>query len=345
MGRRRSNVLLCAGAGPSVGFGPVRRAQAVAAELRRRGLEATVVLQGEGPQAEWLRAGGEAPRLVAADRGAAEGVAREADRCGAPIVMLDVAHPLGRGEVLRHKQAGRSVVMIENHGPGRLAADLVVSTAERPAVSWRGATGLHVSSPAYAILGELFRPVAKRTEGPPRVLVSMGANDLDGMTLMAVAALEGIEDSVQPVLVVGPGYHQRAELQDALARTTHRWEVHYAAPEIAPLVATADLAVVSFGLAAYELAAAGVPAVLVPPRDSERWHAERFAAAGAAVVSERDPEAITEHLRPLVIGAQLRRRYSLAAEHLVDGRGTERVADLVADLAGGGRQAGPSPGH
>jgi spore coat polysaccharide biosynthesis protein SpsF len=161
----------------------------------------------------------------------------------------------------------------------------------------------------------------------------MGANDADGMTLMAVAAVDRIRHEIHPVLVVGPGCRGRGDLQEALARTVRQWEVHYAVPELAPLAGTADVAVVAFGLAAYELAAAGVPAVLVPRRDSDRWHAELFASAGAAVVAERATDSIAETLDPLIVGAQLRRRYSLAAEQLVDGRGAERVAELLSGLA------------
>lgn len=333
MGRRRSHVLLCAAAGPSVGFGHARRAHAVAVELRRRGFDATMVLKERGPQADWLATQEETPCFLEPELDDAAALMREARRCGAPVVTLDVPTPLGRHDVLTLKRAGRAVVMIENDGPGRLSADLVVSSAPRPALSWRGAAGVHVASPAYAILGEAFRPVPKRAEGAPRVLVSMGANDADGMTLMAVAAVDRIRHEIHPVLVVGPGCRGRGDLQEALARTVRQWEVHYSVPELAPLAGTADVAVVAFGLAAYELAAAGVPAVLVPRRDSDRWHAELFAAAGAAVVAERATDAIAETLGPLIVGAQLRRRYSLAAEQLVDGRGAERVADLLSGLA------------
>jgi spore coat polysaccharide biosynthesis protein SpsF len=340
MGNRRSHVLLCAAAGLGVGFGHARRAHAVALELRRRGIDATMVLKERGPQADWLVTQKETPCFLDAEADDAAALVREARRCGAPVVTLDVPTPLGRHAVLTLKRGGRAVVMIENEGPGRLAADLVVSSAARPALSWRGAAGVHLASPAYAILGEPFRPAPKRGDGAPRVLVSMGANDADGMTSMAIAAVDRIDYQIHPVLVVGPGCRGRGDVQDALARTARQWEVHYAVPQLAPLAATADVAVAAFGLAAYELAAAGVPAVLVPRRDSDRWHAELFASAGAAVIAKRTTDAIAEALGPLLVGAQLRRRYSLAAEQLVDGRGAERVADLLSGLATERERAG-----
>lgn len=340
MGRRRSHVLLCAAAGPGVGFGHARRAYAVAVELRRRGIDATMVLKERGPQADWLASQKETPCFLPPELDDAAALMREAQRCRAPVVTLDIPTPLGRHAVLTLKRAGRAVVMIENEGPGRLAADLVVSSASRPALSWRGAAGVHLASPAYAILGEAFRPAPKRGDGTPRVLVSMGANDADGMTSMAIAAVDRIQHQIHPVLVVGPGCRGRGDVQEALARTARQWEVHYAVPQLAPLAATADVAVVAFGLAAYELAAAGVPAVLVPRRDSDRWHAELFAAAGAAVIAERTTDGIAATLGPLLDGAQLRRRYSLAAEQLVDGRGAERVAELLGGLAAERERAG-----
>jgi spore coat polysaccharide biosynthesis protein SpsF len=340
MGRRRSHVLLCAAAGSGVGFGHARRAHAVAVELRRRGIDATMVLKERGPQADWLVTQKETPRFLEPELDEATALMQAAQQCRAPVVTLDLPAPLGRHAVLTLKRAGRAVVMIENEGPGRLAADLVVSSVSRPALSWRGAAGVHLASPAYAILGETFRPMPKRSEGPPRVLVSMGANDADGMTSMAIAAVDRVRHQIHPVLVVGPGCRSRSDVQDALVRTARQWEVHYAVPELAPLAASADVAVAAFGLAAYELAAAGVPAVLVPRRDADRWHAELFAAAGAAVVAERTTNGIAEALGPLLAGTHLRRRYSLAAEQLVDGRGAERVAELLSGLAAERERAG-----
>jgi UDP-N-acetylglucosamine 2-epimerase len=99
------------------------------------------------------------------------------------------------------------------------------------------------------------------------------------------------------------------------------------------------VAVAAFGISAYELAAAGVPTVLVLRQRSERWHAEHFAAAGAGVVVEQRPETIVDALQPLVVGAGLRRRFSQAAERFVDGRGTERVAELLTRLLSDRRKA------
>lgn len=230
------------------------------------------------------------------------------------------------------RRAGHAVVMIENHGPGRLVADLCVSAAVNPAVSWRGALGERVTSPAYAILGESFRPTAKQRAGAVRVLVTLGGHDPGGLTDALLAALNRIEDPTQLILVVGPGYKQHDQLRETLATTAHRWEVHHGPLQMAPLVATAEVAVTAFGLSAYELAAAGVPAVLVPRRRADRWHANLFAAAGAAVIAEATPEAIADAVRPLVVGREMRRRFSLVAEQFVDGRGAERVAELITRL-------------
>jgi hypothetical protein len=51
------------------------------------------------------------------------------------------------------------------------------------------------------------------------------------------------------------------------------------------------------------------------------------------VIVEPSAPSITAALRPLIAGPALRRQLGLAAERLVDGRGTERVADMVLTLA------------
>lgn len=332
MQARRLDVLLCADADPTAGLGHLRRSYGLAGELRRSQVRSAIFLRKSGPGADWLAACGESPQLLDPDTQDASGVARAAARHGARVVVLDFPTPIGRRYVTRLREGGCAVVVMENQGSGRLVADLWIGAAFNPALSWRHAAGEHVASPAYAVLGEAFRPVAKRRSGAVRVLVTMGGNDPDGLTDAVPAALNRIEDPIQPVLIVGPGYRRHPQLRDTLMRTTHPWEVHYAPREIAPLVATADVAVAALGMSAYELAAAGVPSVLVPRRRGDRWHADLFAAAGAAVIAERTPEGIADALRPFVIGRALRRRSSLAAEQFVDGRGGERVAELVGRL-------------
>jgi len=328
-----ADLLFRVDAGGAVGFGHLRRSQALAAEARHRGLRSVFLIPDDDGAREWLASRGETMRFLSGDGDEARLVVTEARRVGAGVVSLDVARPLGHRYIMTLRRAGRAVVVVENDGPGRLAAHLSVSTAAPPEQSWRGALGEHVASPSYAILGEAFRPAPKRCADAPMVLVTMGGNDPDGTTLIALAALELIDDELRRVIVVGPGFKHHRELQAALARATHRYEVHYNVPEMLPLVAAADVAVANFGISAYELAAAGVPAVLVVRRQGDRWHAQAFAAAGAAVISDPAVVSVATALRPLVVGAGLRRQFSQAAERMVDGRGTERVADMVSSLA------------
>jgi spore coat polysaccharide biosynthesis predicted glycosyltransferase SpsG len=330
--RAGADLLFRVDGGSTVGFGHLRRSQALAIAARRRGLRSVFLVSDDDGAREWLASTGEETRVLARDGDEPGLVAEEARGMGAVVVSLDVARPLGHRYIMTLRRAGRAVVVVENDGPGRLAAHLSVGTAAPPEQSWRGALGEHAISPSYAILGEAFRPAPKLRADAPMVLVTMGGNDPDGTTLLALAALESIDDALRRVIVVGPGFKQHGELQAALARATHQYEVHYNLPEVLALVTAADLAVANFGLSAYELAAAGVPAVLVVRQQCDRWHAQKFATAGAAAIAEPVVASIAAALRPLVLGAGLRRQFSQAAERLVDGRGTERVAEMVSRL-------------
>jgi spore coat polysaccharide biosynthesis predicted glycosyltransferase SpsG len=318
-----SHVLFRVDVGVEAGLGHVRRVRALAAALRRGGATGSFVLGAAGPGRDWLVARGESPIVLdaagedeaaaivrqaaggseasgngpvgpgaRAGRSAARRRAPAATGGGTAAVVVDVAEPVGRRYVTTLRRAGLAVVLIDDAGPGRLHADLVVSPAAPAGTSWLGTEGRHFASPAYAILAETFGPRAARTGGPLRLLVSMGGSDPDGMTFTALEALELIDGPLRPVLVVGPVFPHHARLQEVLARARRPYEVHYGVAEMAPLVASADVALAAFGTVAYELAAAGVPAVLVPRRDADRWHAEQFAAAGAAVVAGRRAQGL-----------------------------------------------------
>jgi spore coat polysaccharide biosynthesis protein SpsF len=99
----------------------------------------------------------------------------------------------------------------------------------------------------------------------------------------------------------------------------------------------ADLAVLSFGVTAYEAAACGLPAVHLCLTDDHALSSSAFADAGLAMALGRADEVKDDQLVEVVDGMLAdqasRGAMGARARRLVDGKGAARIAEVIA--AGG----------
>ena len=130
----------------------------------------------------------------------------------------------------------------------------------------------------------------------------------------------------------------RARLDELGAPPHYRLEA-YIAP-FADAYAAADLAVARAGGSVFELAAAGLPAILVPyphaTADHQRGNARWMAEAGAAVVvpdDEIDPARLAAEAEALLGDRERLERMSAAARSLSRPDAAERIADAILNLA------------
>ncbi len=110
------------------------------------------------------------------------------------------------------------------------------------------------------------------------------------------------------------------------------------------MLAAADLAVTRAGGTVFELAAFGVPSILVPlpiaPRDHQTANAEAMVATGGAILvpdDELDADRLGAELGPLLTDPERRRRMSDAIRSASRLDAAAAVADLVE------AEAGPEP--
>ena len=188
--------------------------------------------------------------------------------------------------------------------------------------------------PVHALVGPAF--ATQRAAGLRdrrqlrRVLVLLGGADEPDVTRRAAAAAASLGLDVD--VVVGPHYGHVVELQ-AWAASAPRVAIHVDTPEVARLMAAADVCIGAPGSASWERCTLGLPAVLVTLAQNQVAVGDALAAAGAAIalgwhgdVAQADLAAALEELRarPESLG-----RMSEAAAGISDGRGAPRVADAL----------------
>lgn len=325
-------ILLACDGGPGKGLGHVARSRALAAAFRDLGARAALALPEDSPALAALPAREPAPLCFGSGRSGE--LADRVRHSGASALVLDLPGDLEAGPLRSLRGEGRRLACVDYASGARLACDLAfyppVPQARR--LDWRGSDTRVRIGPQWVVLG----PGALPPPGPrpslerPRILVTMGGSDPARLGLRALAALARLGDGFDTVCVAGPACSFRDELAAALA-TLPRPGLLAEAPEgLAPLLASCTLAVASFGVTAWELAAAGVPAIHLCLSPDHAESARALHEAGAARSLGHHPAVEAEDLaravESLLENPPALEEMSRRGRTLVDGRGAWRVA-------------------
>lgn len=328
-------------AGPETGLGHLARALAVSESFGRR----------PGWRVAWATAGGESVSSAALAAGVELVLveARESEEAflrraasGAAAVVIDRKLPY-RAAFVAELGGARPVVMLDVEGDAIFAASAAVfptahldPTIEADA-RWAGSGRLHHGA-QWVIVHPRVR-VARR-EYPPRpevtIALTAGGADPAGVSIAALDWLDAVERSFAVDLLVGSANQRREELGARAAAAKHVTRLVEDPAEFPRCLASATLAVATFGVTAYELAFLGVPALLVSHNEENARAAARFARWGTArdlglASLVRQGQFAAEATRLLDAGAE-RADMRQAGQRLVDGNGAERIANLVEEL-------------
>jgi UDP-2,4-diacetamido-2,4,6-trideoxy-beta-L-altropyranose hydrolase len=338
-------ILFVANAGPQVGGGHVMRCLTLAKALGERGAACAFATT---------------PEVAAILDAFAPDTAREDATSLDPNALVDTVtgvqfdavvfdhYGLGRGE---HKALadGRPTLVIDDLADRPLGADLVLDSGpDRQPIDYT----LLVDAETRLLLGPDYAPVrpqfaALRTaalnrRGQPvrKILVALGLTDLGGVTARVVGLLRPRLGEATLDVVLG----RQAPSLKALTRiAVHdpRLTIHVDTPEMARLMAEADMAVGAAGSTIWEACTVGLPSVLVVVAENQRPASASLAARDAAIVADAGDanfeQMLDRTLVRLTADSPLRTRLAAASAQICDGLGAGRVADaflaLISDRA------------
>ena len=363
-------VIRCDG-GASVGMGHVSRCLALAEALRDDcACDVTFCMRDAGSAGvAAVRARGHTVTTIAdredADYGAS--VLALTASLAARALVVDVRDALSRQSLDAVRASGVRVVTIDDGSDRRLASDLAFypPVPQVDEMDWTGFSGRRFTGWEWVLLKPEFAadaPVAQgpdhtvaqgssapasRTAGAPGaqafrpaevsktidILLTMGGSDPAGMTEFALEALNLLPTPQAVEVVIGPAFSRASTLTGIVARSKHAVRVSQGPEEMAPLMRASRVAVASFGVSAYELAACGVPAVFLcltadHARSASAFDREQIAQSLGVFADVRPPhlaDAVASLLGDLARMAKMAAR----ARTLIDGRGANRVAALI----------------
>lgn len=169
---------------------------------------------------------------------------------------------------------------------------------------------------------------------PERALITMGGSDMANLTPTVVQAFDGHDIRVDTI--VGPGYseNQEKEIRDAATKVSADVQVTRNPDDLPERMLRADFAVATASSTTYELLALGTPIVSIPIVDHQEPIATVLRERGIAKVLKRGSSeaAFRRAIEEYATDATIRRERRDRGRTLVDGQGTERVADILLAL-------------
>jgi len=262
----------------------------------------------------------------------------------ARAIVFDVRDGLTRAVVKELRNNGILIVTIDDPEDKRLSADLSfyppVPQVKR--IDWTGFTGnLHIGW-EWVILRREFANARhfvdkhsklKTKNSKPRILVTMGGSDPQGMTFKAVKALELLEEEFEVVVVLGAGFKHKKQLDNLLSGCKQHFDVRNNVQNMAEIMSKSNLAVASFGATAYELAAMGVPAIYLCLTEDHAESASAFVEEGMAislgVFTHVNTKMIAKGISNVLNNKSLLSKLADNAKKHIDGQGVTRISRLI----------------
>lgn len=349
---RRLSLVVRADATPAVGAGHFMRCLALAEACVARGGDATFVTRcANEALLERARAAGVGIDPIALDAPAEEemeilraAVARPPERRRARWVVLD-GYSYGPEYQRAVRGMGARTMVLDDtaHQPAYEADVLLNQNLDATEREYPVEPGtVLLLGTKFSLLRREFLPwitaerQARRTAG--RILVTLGGSDPGNLTR---TVLDGIARSgMMPEevrVIVGPANPHRAALDAWAAASSLPVTLIDAAPRMPEQMAWADLAVSAAGSTTWELAFMGVPSILLVAADNQAGIARAMQALGAArsLDAGADADAIAAVFAEVAGDREARRAMAARGRELVDGRGTERVLNVLGTLSAG----------
>ena len=338
-------LIRCDGGG-AMGFGHVKRCITLARALRdREGLGVIFALNGEREAMAPITAAGFQCVLMPQMWQTAQ-LSRIIIEKQPDILVCDARQNISREVLARAAAVIPVTAVIDDASERRFTATHayyppVPQTAGLP---WDGRPTAVRCGWEWSLLGfdpARVEPAHARDPERPTVVVSMGGSDPMDLTRLSARALAKITAPFRARFVIGPGVRNAVALARDIEAMSPNFTALQNVADIGAEFASADAALVAFGVTAYELAALGVPALYLALTDDHALSASAFEAAGMGQVLGLGrvvrADDIARAVWSLIANPERRRDMRAAGMMTVDGLAGERIASDLADALAAAR--------
>lgn len=202
---------------------------------------------------------------------------------------------------------------------------------------WLPAHCRRLLGPKFALLRGEFASL--RTEMRPhrdrrRALLFVGGADPDDITSLALRAWSQVKQPRPPLDVVIGGSHPARTRIQAAVTSLPDVQLHIQTQAMGELLAQTKLFVGSAGTISWERCCLGVPAIMFSIADNQDYNLSSLAAARTGIslgkASRMTSRALSNLISKVLSKPGLMERMARRSANLVDGRGSERAALMLA---------------
>lgn len=339
-----SRVTIHLQAGRRIGMGHLLRMLWLARSLRAWGLAVEALLRGDPEAAAMIQQAGFPVHVYAREPSAVAVVKRYVTTTPSlPHVWVNDCLKVKPQvhAVIHHRQI--PIVSLDDAGEGLTPHDVVVNAMPS---FWQEALSTQAQmcqGSEYMVLNPLVKGYHDRPkpipEHPRRVVVTLGGSDPHGVVFKVLQAIPAIPYALEWDVFLGPLFPHLRRLDrwrrqlDGHAKI--RW--HHAELAVIPWFAQADVAICASGHTLFEMMGVGAPVLAVANAPHEIVNARYFASLGGCHFLGRyanvTTSSIAQALMKLLGDPAQRVALSQRGKSLIDGRGIERVAQLIQEVA------------
>ncbi len=249
-------------------------------------------------------------------------------------VIFDIRTDLPAQSLRQWREQGITTVCVDDPSERRLACDLVFfpPVPRVREMTWEGFSGTRHIGWQWILLGPSFTspPSPPAPHERPRLLIMMGGADPARITLKAIKSLARVHAPVESHVVLGRACGFQEEAMALARELALPCQFHTDVINIAQLMASMDLAIATYGVTAYELAALGVPSLLLchtPAHTRAGQQLEQQGIARSLGFHEAvTPATLATQMDELLINSALRETMSNNARALHIGNGAHNIA-------------------
>lgn len=191
--------------------------------------------------------------------------------------------------------------------------------------------------PRYAPLRREFRKY--NNAGHPKsgevrtILLTFGGGDDRGATIFCLKAIQSLKINVEKMVLLSSNNPKKEEIIKWCGENRANIKIIVDAEETVPYMASADLAITAGGMTVFELAALGVPAIILQIADNQTPITRAWQQQGYGVdmghLDQLRREDLQREMMSLVQDNVRRTAMSSAGKSMVDSLGAGRVARVL----------------
>jgi len=327
-------VVIRADGNSNIGFGHIIRTQALAGQLAKAGAEVIFLTRNADnikgyPTIEISEHMGHNDEDALIKQVIAE---------QSPILFIIDSYAFDKNRLDRVAGLGVKTAYIDDMNLYEFNTTYVINgNLYAPRLGYRGPAQFLLGS-RYLLMREQFANILPRVVKPQvkDILLTFGAADTNNLTALILRQIKKFPRFLDFKwhVIIGPAFQQISDLE-ALARDCRNIFLHYN-PAVKDLMEICDISISAAGSTTYELAACGLPSIIISAADNQVMLAEEADHRGISInlgglcrINYPDLERI---LNRLLDDYDLRKSMAAAGQKIIDGNGAARTAKTLLGL-------------